>query len=79
MLGAIYLVSAFGEEVDWTGFAHAFLLPLFCELPSAPLLGLSRVLWHAIPYWEAGNSVWWILCRCAFTIVFRVFLVRLTG
>jgi membrane protease YdiL (CAAX protease family) len=78
VLGAVYLVSAFGEEVGWTGFALPRLLRLFGELPSALLLGLVWSLWHVIPYWEAGNSACWIFGQCAFTIIFRVVLVRLT-
>lgn len=77
-LGAVYLVSAFGEEVGWTGFALPRLLHFFGELPSALLLGLFWGLWHVIPFWEAGNSAWWIVGQCCFSIVFRVVMVRLT-
>lgn len=77
-LGAVYLVSAFGEEVGWTGFALPRLLRLFGELPSALLLGLFWSLWHVVPFWEAGNSAWWIVGQCCFSIVFRVVMVRLT-
>jgi uncharacterized protein len=78
LLAGIYLVSALGEEIGWTGYALPRLMSRYGEFSSALMLGTFWAAWHIIPFWEAGNSAWWIVGQCLFSIVLRVALVRLT-
>jgi uncharacterized protein len=78
LLALIYLVSALGEEIGWTGYALPRLLSIHGEFASALILGVFWAAWHIIPFWEAGNSVTWIIGQCLFSVALRIVLVRLT-
>jgi uncharacterized protein len=78
LLAVIYLVSALGEEIGWTGYALPRLLSIHGEFASALILGMFWAAWHIIPFWEAGNSATWIVGQCLFSVVLRLVLVRLT-
>jgi uncharacterized protein len=78
VLACIYLVSALGEEIGWTGFALPLLLTLWGELVGGIVLGLFWAAWHVIPFWEAGNGGVWIIGQCLFMVAFRLVLVRLS-
>ena len=78
LLPLVYIVSALGEEIGWTGYALPRLLRVHGEFVAAVFLGLFWAAWHIIPFWEAGNSALWIAGQCLFSVVLRVLLVRLT-
>lgn len=75
VLAAVYIVSAFTEEIGWT----AFLLPRFLQvsgvIPSAVMIGLIWALWHVVPNIEAGHAPPWIAGQAAFTVMLRVLMV----
>jgi membrane protease YdiL (CAAX protease family) len=78
LLAFVYLISALGEEIGWTGYALPRLLKFHGEFASAIALGVFWAAWHIIPFWEAGNSAAWIVGQCLFSVVLRIVLVRLT-
>jgi len=76
-LAVVYLVSATGEELGWTGYATAPLRRRYGVWGAGVLLGVVWAVWHVIPYWQAGHGPSWILWQCLFTVGFRVLLMWL--
>ncbi|GAA2738695.1 CPBP family intramembrane glutamic endopeptidase [Actinocorallia aurantiaca] len=74
-LAVVYLVSATGEELGWTGYATASLQRRYGVWGAGVLLGVVWAVWHIIPYWQAGHGPSWILWQCLFTVGFRILLV----
>lgn len=73
-----YLIAALLEEIGWTGFVLQRLLPLIGELGAGALIGAVWALWHIIPLVQRGDSLSLILAQSAFSVAFRMLLVRLT-
>ena len=73
----VFFVSAFGEEVGWSGYATDRMENRWTALISGLILGSVWATWHAIPYFEAGNTIEWIIWQCLFTIGARVIIVWL--
>ena len=76
-LAVVYLVSATGEELGWTGYGTAPLRRRYGIWGAGVLLGIVWAVWHVIPYWQAGHGPSWIIWQCLFTVGFRILLVWL--
>jgi len=77
VLFVVFFVSALCEEVGWSGYAIDPMQDRWGALKASIFLGLVWAVWHVIPYFEANNSLSWIVWQCIFTVGARVIIVWL--
>jgi uncharacterized protein len=75
LLLPVFLIAAFGEEFLWTGF---FLRQFRAKFDLKPTLCIATayILWHALPFFQTGKSIQWILGQMAFSFLFRILIVQ---
>ena len=77
VLFAVFFFPALCEEVGWSGYAIDPMQDRWGALQASVILGLVWALWHVIPYFEANNSLSWVVWQCVFTVGARVIIVWL--
>jgi membrane protease YdiL (CAAX protease family) len=77
VLFALFFAAAALEEITWTGVLLEPLVRTHGALLAAVIIGSSWALLHVVPYVQAGNTAYWVLGQCLFSIAFRVVLVCL--
>lgn len=75
VLFGAFFIAAFGEEIGWSGYAIDPLQKQWGALQASIILGTVWALWHVVPYFEANNSISWIIWQCIFTVAARVIIV----
>jgi len=78
VVAGAYLVAAVCEELGWTAVLMPALLRTHGVLSTGAVIGMIWVLWHLIPYVQAGYGSAMLLGQLAFTVVFRMLLVQMT-
>jgi hypothetical protein len=76
-LAALFLVSAYLEELGWTAFATDRLIRRFGLFGGALVLGLGWVIWHLPAFAALGRSVEWVAWWSLWTVVQRLVMVAL--
>jgi uncharacterized protein len=76
-LCAVFLVSALGEELGWSGYALEPLQQKWGALRSALLLGAACAVFHWVALAEAHRSLGWIAWWSLWTIAQRIIMVWL--
>lgn len=72
-----FFITAFGEELGWSGYATEPLLSSQGVLGTGLLLGAVWAVWHFIPLLQAGRAVAWIAWWSLGTIGLRLIMVWL--
>ena len=73
----LYLVTAAGEELGWTGYATDPLQARWGALRASLILGVAWAAWHGIAFVQTGNPPDWVLWQSLKTVSLRVILVWL--
>jgi membrane protease YdiL (CAAX protease family) len=76
-LCAVFLVSALGEELGWTGYAIDPLQQRWGALRAGLLLGAAGAVFHWVALAEAHRSFGWIAWWSLWTIAQRLIMVWL--
>ena len=77
-LSVVFLVGAVAEELGWTGYVLPRLRRVVGELRAGAAIGLVWAAWHLIPWAQTGYNAGAIAGLCAFSIAFRLVLVRIS-
>ncbi len=75
LLLPVFLVAAFGEEFLWTGFYLRQFRAKF-DLKLTLCIASAYILWHALPFFQTGKPLPWILGQIAFSFLFRILIVQ---
>ena len=73
----VFLLSAAGEELGWQGYVFDSLQARWDAFGAALFVGGVWAVWHAIPYYQAGQPLSWIVWQCALTVGYRVVITWL--
>ena len=73
----LYLVSAAGEELGWTGYATDPLQTRWGAIQASVILGIAWATWHGIAFVQTGNPPDWVLWQSLKTVAMRIILVWL--
>ena len=71
----VYFIGAIGEEIGWSGYAIDPLQNKYGALKASIFLGLIWAIWHIIPYYQAHQSINWIVWQCIGTVFLRIIMV----
>ena len=75
VLPVLFLISAYTEQVGWTGYLTEPLQRRHGALNASLLIGLFWAAWHVNGwYFEAGNSLMWTFGQFATTVAWRVLI-----
>ncbi|MCC6227491.1 MAG: CPBP family intramembrane metalloprotease [Microthrixaceae bacterium] len=72
---AAFVLSGFGEELGWSGYATDPLQARWGALNAGLLLGIAWAGWHVVPLAQAGREPAWVAGWTAFTMAARVLTV----
>lgn len=73
----VFFITACGEEIGWQGYACDNLQTRRTALETGIILGMVWAVWHIIPYFQAGNSAWWVIWQCVATVGLRIIIIWL--
>ncbi len=70
----LYLFTAAGEELGWTGAATDPLQRRWGALGGGLALGLYWATWHTIPWLQTHNPLVWIFWQALYSVLSRVLM-----
>ena len=73
----VFAVSAFGEELGWTGYATVRLRRQHGVLATGTSIGIVWAVWHLVPLLQAGRAPGWIAAWAIATVATRIVIVGL--
>ena len=73
----MFFAAALGEELGWAAYATDPLQRRWGALQAGLILGIVWVVWHIIPFIEAGRAADWIAWQGLKTVALRVIMVSL--
>jgi uncharacterized protein len=71
----VFFIGAIGEEIGWSGYIIDPLQNQFGALKASIILGFIWVIWHIIPFIQAGQTPIWIYWQCLGTVFLRIIMV----
>ena len=75
LMFVLFFLAATAEELGWQAYAYPRLRTRWNALYTSILLGIVWALWHIIPYFQADNSVHWVVWQCIASVGLRVLIV----
>lgn len=77
VLCLVFLISAFGEELGWSGYVIDPLQARWNTVRASMFVGALWATWHIIPLIQANRSLTWIAWWYLGTVASRVLIVWL--
>lgn len=71
----VYFIGAIGEEVGWSGYVIEPMQNKYGALKASIIVGVIWAIWHIIPYFQAHQSIKWIIWQCIGTVFLRIIMV----
>ncbi len=71
----VYFIGAIGEELGWSGYIIEPMQNKYGALKASIILGIIWAIWHIIPYYQAHQSINWIIWQCIGTVFLRIIMV----
>lgn len=71
----IFLITALGEELGWTGYALDPIQNRWGALAASLILGVVWQVWHIIGDLQAGNPASWIFWHSLYSVALRILIV----
>lgn len=71
----LFLLSALAEELGWMGYAYDPMERRWGAFGTALIIGIFWIVWHLVPFLQAGRSVAWIGWQSLYLLSSRVLLV----